>query len=271
MSLKICMKVVGVLLWLSATGVQAADGVLEINQACAVNGGCFTGDTTGFPVTITQPGSYLLTGNLTLSAANDTGILVDSDDVTLDLNGFTIQGITVCSGAPVTSCTNVADPIQDAGYGVTTPLSTPRRNVAVMNGTVRNMGSTGISLKGRVIDVRAISNGSSGISVLADSIVRGCTATNNRRQGINVNNYFTDPDNALTLIGDNVASHNGEHGVNVSNIAALVIGNVISNNGSRGLNTSTGHLGYSKNVFLNNGLEPVGNSLGDNLCDGVIC
>ncbi len=30
----------------------AVDGVLEINQACAVNTGCFAGDTAGFPVII---------------------------------------------------------------------------------------------------------------------------------------------------------------------------------------------------------------------------
>ena len=36
-----------------APGAQAVDGVLEINQACAANTGCFTGDSAGFPVTIT--------------------------------------------------------------------------------------------------------------------------------------------------------------------------------------------------------------------------
>ncbi len=36
---------------------HAVDGVLEINQACAVNAGCFAGDTAGFPVTITGAGS----------------------------------------------------------------------------------------------------------------------------------------------------------------------------------------------------------------------
>jgi hypothetical protein len=48
--------------------IFASDGQLEINQACAVNTGCFPGDDPGFPVTITQPGSYRLTGNLDLSA-----------------------------------------------------------------------------------------------------------------------------------------------------------------------------------------------------------
>ncbi len=50
----------GLLLTL-ATSAYASDGVLEINQACAVNTGCFPGDDPGFPVTVVQPGSYSLT------------------------------------------------------------------------------------------------------------------------------------------------------------------------------------------------------------------
>ena len=37
----------------------ASDGVLEINQTCAVQTGCFSGDVAGFPVTISTSGSYL--------------------------------------------------------------------------------------------------------------------------------------------------------------------------------------------------------------------
>ena len=45
------------------------DGVLEIDQACALATGCFDGDKALFPVSITQPGSYILTGNLTVPDA----------------------------------------------------------------------------------------------------------------------------------------------------------------------------------------------------------
>ena len=44
----------------------ASDGVVEINQTCAITTGCFAGDASGFPVTIqatpTGPagGSYLI-------------------------------------------------------------------------------------------------------------------------------------------------------------------------------------------------------------------
>ncbi len=38
--------------------------------------------------TITQPGSYFLTANITVATGN--GIAINSDNVTLDLNGFTL-------------------------------------------------------------------------------------------------------------------------------------------------------------------------------------
>ena len=37
-----------------ALPVLAVDGVLEINHTCAVQTGCFSGDTPGYPVTITE-------------------------------------------------------------------------------------------------------------------------------------------------------------------------------------------------------------------------
>src|SRR5207249_3510441 len=41
---------------------------------------------------ISQPGSYFLTDNL-LGAAGKYGILIDADNVTLDLNGFSVTGV----------------------------------------------------------------------------------------------------------------------------------------------------------------------------------
>src|SRR5215469_11158743 len=43
------------------------------------------------PFTVSTPGSYYVTGNLT-AAVNQNGILVATDNVTIDLNGFTLSG-----------------------------------------------------------------------------------------------------------------------------------------------------------------------------------
>src|SRR5437867_140385 len=58
-----------------------------------------------FPLTISEPGSYILVTNITVPDANTTAISITADNVTLDLGGFSIMGPTVCSGGPpVTSC-----------------------------------------------------------------------------------------------------------------------------------------------------------------------
>jgi hypothetical protein len=249
----------------------AADGVLEINQACAVNGGCFDGDTAGFPVTISQPGSYRLTGNLTLSSADDTGILLAANDgdVTVDLNGFSIRGVTVCTGVPVTSCEPVAQPLVNLGIGIGRSLGPGHANVTVKNGTIRGMGGIAVSLgvNARVIGVRAISN-AGGIGVLGNSVVRDCTAFGNGNSGINAVG-LPDPDNLLTIIQGNVSAGNEKWGIRVHNTNALVTGNTASNNGAAGI-TATAGSGYSNNVVLGNvgTIDGFGVAMGDNLCNG---
>ena len=48
------------------------------------------------PYSITQPGSYYLTGNITVGSGN--AVVINSDDVSLDLNGFTIRSNFIGGG-----------------------------------------------------------------------------------------------------------------------------------------------------------------------------
>lgn len=75
------------------------------------------------PYTITQPGSYYLTGNLTLSSAGVAGISVQAKDVTIDLNGFTI------------SCTSAANQSAIDASGA----SGSTAGLVVKNGTIRGL------------------------------------------------------------------------------------------------------------------------------------
>ena len=57
------LKILSVALTLAWSSVAwAVDGVIEINQHRALAGGVTAGDTAGFPVTLSQRGSYRLTG-----------------------------------------------------------------------------------------------------------------------------------------------------------------------------------------------------------------
>src|SRR6266850_592227 len=70
-------------------GAYAVDGVVLIDQNRALAGNVTPGDAPGFPISITQPGSYRLSGNLTVPAATN-GIEISASNVTIDLNGFSI-------------------------------------------------------------------------------------------------------------------------------------------------------------------------------------
>jgi hypothetical protein len=68
-----------------------AQGEVLIYQANALAGNVTPGDTQGFPVSISQPGSYLLSSNLSVPLGKN-GIVVGTGNVSIDLNGFSILG-----------------------------------------------------------------------------------------------------------------------------------------------------------------------------------
>src|SRR5258707_1116396 len=98
---------------LAPASLFAVDGQVLINQSTVNAAG-------GFPYTITQPGSYKLSGNLTVPNGNTTAIVIASDHVTLDLNGFSILGPVDCSGG--FPCSGVG-----TGYGVSAGSDTPAK------------------------------------------------------------------------------------------------------------------------------------------------
>ena len=87
MILRASRAAICLLLWAAAS--QAAEGVIEINQASVEAAG-------GFPFEISESGSYRLTGNLEVDDVDTTAIWVRASYVTVDLNGFTILGPVLC-------------------------------------------------------------------------------------------------------------------------------------------------------------------------------
>ena len=255
-------------LWMATAA--AVEWVIEINQARAFVGGVTPADTPGFPVTISEPGSYRLTGNLQLSDANTTAIVVSASDVTIDLNGFGIFGITVCTqqSNDFVSCIPTGN-----GDGVRALSTDPSNmeNVTVRGGTVRGVGRFGVTLSGnqsRIEHMRAVSNGSSGLGVNTVNLSRGgavlfSTGINNGNDAI-----FVGSDG---LARDNVAVGNGRNGIRASERSA-VLDNTMTHNFNTGLFVSTGS-GYANNVISdNNGgnanpqVSGSGVQMGGNVC-----
>src|SRR5579871_4839018 len=73
----------GCILTVIPSSLFAVDGVVLIDQSHALAGNITPGDAPGFPVTISQSGSYRLSGNLIVPDANTTAILITADFVTL--------------------------------------------------------------------------------------------------------------------------------------------------------------------------------------------
>ena len=118
------------------------------------------------PITITQPGSYYLTTNLSVTAAN--AITIVANNVTLDLNGFAISStapgatgygielgnvnattnISIFNGFISSGVTNNAGTYSGSGfaYGIAYSGAVPPRNVRVRNVSVTGCLDNGIYL-----------------------------------------------------------------------------------------------------------------------------
>jgi parallel beta-helix repeat protein len=158
---------------------------------------------SSLPYTITNPGSYYLAGNLTGIAGSD-GIVIKTNDVTLDLKGFTLRGV---AGS-------------DNGINVLNPV----RNLAIRNGVVETWGAYGVNAvngnSGELERLRASNCSSLGLVVGDNWTVLGCSASGNTYQGIYVGNNCT--------IKDCNAKNNGNAGIVAGGLNCVISGCVAS-------------------------------------------
>lgn len=233
---------------LGAGAAIADDGVLEINQSCAVHVGCFVGDSAGFPVTISTAGSYRLTGSLTLPDANTDGIQITASSVTVDLGGFEIVGPTVCT-AGTTTCT----PASGTGTGIE---SIGVSGIWIKNGGVRGMGSRGVDVDAYSIveGMRLTSNRAQQVVVGIGSIVRDNLAVAGGNAGV-----FAD---TSALVSGNVTTQQGSNGISAGTCSS-VVGNHANDNGGDGITVSSGST-VAENRALSNtgdGVQTISSSL----------
>ena len=113
------------------------------------------------PMTISQPGNYFLTKNLTVSSGD--AVTINADNVTLDLNGFAItsttpsaagtgiliansRNLTISNGSISGSVTNSGDTFSGAGFKDGIALYGVSYNVLVSRVSVSGVLNTGIQL-----------------------------------------------------------------------------------------------------------------------------
>jgi hypothetical protein len=254
-----------------ATSAYAVDGVVLIDQNRALAGNVTPGDTPGFPVSITQPGSYKLSGNLTVPNSTTSGIVISASNITIDLGGFAILGPVVCPGA---GCTGYLD----GPGGITVSFANfalvPQYNITIRNGTIQGIGGSGIQLAGGsalVEQIHARGNAVAGIRIVNSApaagtcIVRQNTAENNGFQGISIGGSIV---NALVV--ENTVRNNSSSGIVLS--SGRAVNNISVANGQLGLYiTSEGS--YTGNYLAENGFGNVsgGVNMGQNLCGAAPC
>lgn len=237
---EILVALVGLFLLTPGPPAMAGDGRLEINQECAL-AGCFPGDSANFPVTISEAGSYVLTGNITVAVNFIHGIEITADGVTLDLNGFTLTGPdSVSAGAGISLEANEITVrnglVRDFAAGVVRLTNEIHGNSSrVIGVTTKSNAVTGIMLGSNslVADCIAIENGASGILVKDNSIVRGSTVSGNATVS---DQPALQADNNGLITGNTVLN-NGDEGILVKGGSA-VLGNVVSGNGENGIKVS---------------------------------
>lgn len=205
----------------------------QVEPRTAVSAATTPGDGT-FPAsvfTISQPGSYYLAGSFQVPA-DKVGIKITCNDVSLDLNGFTIS--SGLAGVYAMS---------SGGPGV------PLTGLSVSNGKVRSATNYGIGLDvahmsrvesviaidcdwgidvgdGSLVQNCVVSGGEQGIEAGDHSVVRNCTSNGNDNLGF----YLGDGSSATGCL----ASGNGGYGYIAGN-GSSVTNCVARNNGTVGI------------------------------------
>lgn len=132
---------------------------------------------SNIPLIINTPGSFYFTQNIKINDTNTTAILIQSDNVQIDLNGFSLTG-------PGSNSGNCGSGIVSGGECV---------NIVIMNGFIENWRGDGICLQRTgfnqnhhtIKSIYSRNNGGDGIHAYCGRI-QDCTACLNSGYGIHV-------------------------------------------------------------------------------------
>jgi hypothetical protein len=157
---------------------------------------------------ISTSGSYCLTGDVS-GTSGKNGIAIAADNITLDLNGFSLLGAASSLSGVV--------------------VSGARQNIVIYNGIARGWGRNGIDAGGatsaQLTRLQVSGNGGAGLIAGASTIVRDCVAAGNTGDGIRVTGR-------ATRVEDNNSTSNAGAGVKVDTPGNLVVKNYATLNGT---------------------------------------
>ena len=220
---------------------------------------------TSLPFTASVSGSYVVMADLTCTACNAgaSGITVDADDVTIDLNGFAIKGV--------------------AGSGVGIKVMGSRSGVSVQNGVVSDWIGFSIDFttcsRCRVEDLEVFDGGSHGIFMGDSSTVSNVISADNNGVGILLGlngNVIRDSVvygndlgiaflNDGNVIRDSVVHDNSQFGISIQGDGNVVENNVVRNSQFAGIGVFGSNNTIKGNDSISNGGEGIRAFTGDHL------
>jgi hypothetical protein len=235
--------------WLAGTALAQT----TIDQAKALAGGVTPGDAPGFPVKITQPGSYKLTSNLSVPL-HIQAIQVTAPGVTIDLNGFVVSSAVICDqGMHSTTVTCNLSNVASANLAYQAGISSNEHDTAVRNGTVRGFSGHGIHGVQHIENLHVGHNLGAGIYVNVYSNGVPARLSHVRNSRVELNN-LSGVVGGYVLFEHSMANKNGKHGLHTD--GGVVRNSMLSFNEMRGINT------YGNSSTTVRGSDLVGNTGG---------
>jgi hypothetical protein len=219
------------------------------------------------PLTISKPGSYYLTGDANIKA-DASAITVTANNVTIDLNGFTLEGpgkdfATANGAAAITYNANdlavVNGTMTEWPSGGLRRLGSGVRGVALdlriantggyaiflLNGSLvancqiySNSGSTAVRLfdgsqvYNTLVAYSGVDNTSNAFHIEDSSVVENCVAFQNEGDGFQIQDGAT--------IRNSVARQNGGYGIEAAGSAVLIEGCSATDNTASGIFATSG-------------------------------
>lgn len=189
----------------------------EVEPRVAISAANTPGNGTALRV-INKPGSYYLTENL-VGASGQAGILIQASEVTIDLMGFELVGVT------------------GSGDGITVGGDGQYNDITVLNGSANGWDGDGVNLSsgssfnGRIEGVRAMHNKGSGLVIGSAGLITNCLSTYNKGTGFAANSG--------SVISHCAGSNNGARGVYVED-GCTVTSCSLAASGFEGIRTGDG-------------------------------
>ena len=190
---------------------------------------------------ISQPGSYYFTTNI-LCANGKDGIEIVTNNITIDLNGFTLLG-------------NVN---AHFGYGIYIPNSGGLlTNVVIRNGIISSWagnGYTAVASFGQYVTLERLilSLNDYGVFCTGSTVIRNCTVSGNNNDGI----HAAASDCLIvgnTCSGNNVVNSSGYAGIYVVGANNRIEDNHLSGNGAAGNGIAViNGFSYTNNIVIRN-------------------